>query len=374
MIFDPPFFLLLALFSLSLTSGYRPIPSIKYFSKKINTKSIMHLLREDKVVSETVTPPKSDFVSSFKFYLLPETVAILSVYFVQGALGLSRLAVTFFLKDELHLLPAESAALLGFTSLPWLLKPIYGFLSDGFPLWGYKRRSYLVLAGLIGCLSWVCLGTIVHDSTGALAAILIGSGSIAVSDVVVDSIVVERSRVASKASSESDNGVANVLQTSSEGADLQSLCWSASSIGAIASAYFSGSLLQQTTPRVLFLYTAIFPLIIAAVSLLINEKKQIASESDKISATSLVRNIVLQLRQVFETMRNPGIYLPILFIFLWQATPSADSALFYFTTNELKFDPEFLGRIRLASSIASLAGVLTYRYPFSCPCVAMGTI
>eukprot|EP01037_Dinobryon_pediforme_P018734 gene18734-19038_t len=60
-------------------------------------------------------------------------------------------------------------------------------------------------------------------------------------------------------------------------------------------------------------------------------------------------------------MRNPGIYLPILFIFLWQATPSADSALFYFTTNELKFDPEFLGRIRLASSIASLAGVLTYR-------------
>jgi hypothetical protein len=29
------------------------------------------------------------------------------VYFVQGILGLSRLAVSFFFKDELHIEPAE---------------------------------------------------------------------------------------------------------------------------------------------------------------------------------------------------------------------------------------------------------------------------
>ena len=131
---------------------------------------------------------------NFKAYNSPENIAILSVYFVQGALGLSRLAVSYFLKDDLHLLPADAAALMGFTSLPWLLKPIYGFLSDGFPLWGYKRRSYLVLSGILGCLSWIALSTIVHDANGAFLAILLGSASIAVSDVVVDSIVVERSR------------------------------------------------------------------------------------------------------------------------------------------------------------------------------------
>ena len=37
----------------------------------------------------------------------PDTIAIAMVYFVQGILGLSRLAVTFFLKDDLHLDPAE---------------------------------------------------------------------------------------------------------------------------------------------------------------------------------------------------------------------------------------------------------------------------
>jgi hypothetical protein len=39
--------------------------------------------------------------------MTPETIAIAMVYFVQGILGLSRLAVSFFLKDNLHLDPAE---------------------------------------------------------------------------------------------------------------------------------------------------------------------------------------------------------------------------------------------------------------------------
>ena len=35
--------------------------------------------------------------------------------------------------------------------------------------------------------------------------------------------------------------------------------------------------------------------------------------------------------------------------------------MFYFNTNELGFTPEFLGQVRLASCVASLAGVLIYR-------------
>lgn len=68
-----------------------------------------------------------------------DIIAILVVYFVQGALGLARLATTFFLKDELHLAPAEVAALAGLFTLPWVLKPLYGFLSDGLPIFGYRR-------------------------------------------------------------------------------------------------------------------------------------------------------------------------------------------------------------------------------------------
>lgn len=83
-----------------------------------------------------------------------DILAIMAVYFVQGALGLARLATTFFFKDELHLAPAEVAALSGLFTLPWVFKPLYGFLSDGLPIFGYRRyiqlRSLLVSTGQ-GC-------------------------------------------------------------------------------------------------------------------------------------------------------------------------------------------------------------------------------
>ena len=49
----------------------------------------------------------------------PEILAIMTIYFVEGALGLARLAQTFLLKDTLHLGPAEMAALTGLFTLPW---------------------------------------------------------------------------------------------------------------------------------------------------------------------------------------------------------------------------------------------------------------
>ena len=39
--------------------------------------------------------------------LSPDNFAVAMVYFVQGVLGLARLAVSFYLKDDLHLDPAE---------------------------------------------------------------------------------------------------------------------------------------------------------------------------------------------------------------------------------------------------------------------------
>ena len=136
----------------------------------------------------------------------PEILAIMAIYFVEGALGLARLAQTFYLKDTLHLGPAELSALTGLFTLPWTVKPLYGFLSDGLPLFGYRRRSYLILCGLLGSLSYLALGTsffglgLVDDVSNSniiqatIASFVISSGCIAFSDVVADGIVVQRTR------------------------------------------------------------------------------------------------------------------------------------------------------------------------------------
>lgn len=124
----------------------------------------------------------------FGHAVTPELFALLTVYFVQGILNLSRLAVSFFLKDDLGLTPAEVAALTGLAAFPWVVKPLFGFLSDGFPIFGYRRRSYLILAGLLGCGAWAAMATIVQAPWLAATMIVLSSISVAISDVIVDSV------------------------------------------------------------------------------------------------------------------------------------------------------------------------------------------
>lgn len=266
-----------------------------------------------------------------------ELIAILLIYFVQGILGLARLAVSFFLKDELGMSPAEVSALLGIVALPWMIKPLFGFLSDGLPIGGYRRRPYIILSGILGMGAWIALGTLVTTPILATVVITLSSLSVAVSDVIADSLVVERARQESHHNSGS----------------LQSLCWGASALGGLITAYFSGALLQTFTPHTIFFITAIFPLIVSATAWLISE--------EKVSKNSDLPGIKEQFNQLRQAISQKSIWLPTAFLFIWQCTPTADSAFFYFTTNDLGFQPEFLGRVRLVTSLASLFGVWVFQ-------------
>ncbi|MBW4572447.1 MAG: folate/biopterin family MFS transporter [Tolypothrix carrinoi HA7290-LM1] len=291
-----------------------------------------------------------------------ELLAILTVYLVQGILGLGRLAVSFFLKDELGLTPAQVSVLMGIVAIPWIIKPLFGFMSDGLPIFGYRRRPYLILSGILGAISWVSLATIVHTAWAATGAIALGSLSVAVSDVIVDSLVVERARGESQAKAGS----------------LQSLTWGTSAFGGLITAYFSGMLLQHFTTPNIFLITASFPLIVCGVAWLIAETPVSKTQRERQFPTLRTRQdgdcltnednnhsnsptIKHQLSQLRKAISQKAIWLPTAFLFILLATPSADSAFFFFTTNELHFQPEFLGRVRLVTSIASLVGVWIFQ-------------
>ncbi|GAB4473740.1 MAG: folate/biopterin family MFS transporter [Elainellaceae cyanobacterium] len=267
----------------------------------------------------------------------PELVAILLVYFVQGILGLARLAVSFFLKDDLALSPAQVSALLGVAAIPWMIKPLFGFMSDGLPIFGYRRRPYLLLSGVLGAIAWVAMATVVHTAWAATLAIALSSLAIAVSDVIVDSLVVERAR----------------LESSQTSGSLQSICWGASALGGLITAYLSGFLLERFSVQTVFAITATFPLIVSLVAGLIAESP-ISQPTD----WSVMRSQVKDLR---AAIAQKSIWLPTAFLFLWQATPTAESAFFFFTTNDLGFTPEFLGRVRLVTSLASLLGIWMFQ-------------
>lgn len=291
------------------------------------------------VSSSGLAKLKASFTEKIFFGHEPsaELLAILLVYFVQGIVGLARLAISFFLKDELGLSPAEVSALVGIAALPWMVKPLFGFISDGLPIFGFRRRPYLILSGILGAVAWLAMATIVHSPWAATLAIALSSLSVAFSDVIVDSIIVERARV----------------ESVGDAGSLQSLCWGTSAAGGLFTAYLSGWLLEHFSTRTVFAVTAIFPLFVSLVAWSICE-----SRLTEPANWSIVGN---QLKQLRHAITQKSIWLPTAFLFLWQATPTAESAFFFFTTNELGFAPEFLGRVRLVTSIASLVGVWVFQ-------------
>lgn len=200
-----------------------------------------------------------------------------------------------------------------------MIKPLFGFISDGLPIFGYRRRPYLVLSGFIGATAWILLATVVHSAWAATLAISLGSLSSAIADVIVDSLVVERAR------GESVSGAGS----------LQSLSWGATAVGGLITAYVSGALLQHFDTRTIFWITATFPLIVSAVAWLISE-----SPVTEKANWSIVGD---QLKQLKQAVTQKSIWLPTLFLFLWQATPTAESSFFYFSTNELDLSQSFWG-------------------------------
>lgn len=74
---------------------------------------------------------------------------IIVVYGVSQGMGgaLGRVALGYYWKDVQMVQPSESQVYLGIINIPWIVKPLWGLLTDVFPVAGYRRRPYFILAG-----------------------------------------------------------------------------------------------------------------------------------------------------------------------------------------------------------------------------------
>ena len=87
--------------------------------------------------------------------------------------------------------------------LPWSVKIIYGFLSDNVPIFGSKRRSYLYIGAVMQIFSMSMMATnMILTAELAAAMMFISNISVAMSDVVLDSLMVVQSRIDPKHGSE----------------------------------------------------------------------------------------------------------------------------------------------------------------------------
>lgn len=161
--------------------------------------------------------------------------AVVSTYGISQGLGgaLARVGTEYYMKDVQKVQPSESQVYTGITSIPWIVKPIWGLLTDVIPIRGYRRRPYFILSGLLGLVSMLIIS--LHGKLHlvfALMALTAGSAGVAIADVTVDACVAQNSN-----------------KNPSLAADMQSLCSLMSAIGALIGFSISGVFVHLIGPK-----------------------------------------------------------------------------------------------------------------------------
>ena len=81
--------------------------------------------------------------------------------------------------------PAGAAACIAITKLPWTVKPIYGFVSDNYPIGGQRRKPYILLAMLVVSVSWFYLTCFVNDEFGVVFIMVISNIAAATANIAI---------------------------------------------------------------------------------------------------------------------------------------------------------------------------------------------
>ncbi|MGE8943616.1 hypothetical protein ACO2I3_17045 [Leptospira interrogans] len=322
-------------------------------------------------------------IKAFRMAYLP----LLMIYFAYGALGITAVADSFWVKQSLTLTPEDLASLGVWLALPWTIKMVFGELVDTVPILGSQRRIYVflgaamvatglvLLAGAAG--QWITFAA--PDAIYVLASLLTVTG-VVLQDVVADAMsteVVER---------ENPDGTPRAkLDVDRDLGMVQVLGRLALSLGILSVAWLSGYLAQILPYETVFLIGLVVPLISITGALLVRlEVSDTVRPTDwrllggglafgavvvLLGVASVPFNqeivfvvsmtvVILMLKRVTAEVdvetRQRILYAAIV-IFAFRSAPGIGAGYQWFTIDRLGFDEAFFG---VLSQIGAVIGLL----------------
>jgi hypothetical protein len=316
-----------------------------------------------------------------------EYLPLLMVYFAYGAMGLTAIAASFWIKKALTWTPAELSALAVWFSLPWTVKMVFGELVDTVPLLGSQRRIYVFIGAGMIATSFVLLSgaaggwiTVLDADRLYVVAMLLQVTGLVLQDVVADAMsteVVARTNADGsprpKAEIDHDLGMVQVLGRL------------ALSFGGFSVAGLSGLLAQWLPYATVFLLGLIVPMISIAGALLVHLETSERRPTDwrilggglvfgasvtllGLSTIPLSQEIVFVISmavviwmlarvtsEIDHATRMRIVYAAII-IFAFRATPGVGEGFGWFEIDVLGFDEAFFGILQqLGFAIAIVA-------------------
>ena len=252
--------------------------------------------------------------------------------------GLIAQPLNYFLKQQYGWTPLQVTAALAVLNLPWIIKPLYGLVSDFVPLFGYRRKSYLVLANAAGALAYLWVASL-NAPAAIVSALLLSAYAMAVSSTLSGAVLVE-------------NG--QRLGLSDRFVNQE---WLWYSIAAMASALLGGWMVQHLTPTGAFhsaaLTVAVAPLLAVFGSIALIREERSRPDLATLKAT---------FHGLLAAFKRRDLWIVALFLFLYWFNPGLGTPLYYYMTDTLQFSQGFIGVLGAVSSAGSIAGALLYRW------------
>ncbi len=287
-----------------------------------------------------------------------------TTYTVQGSSSLSDIPSLYFVKFALELGDAGGQLFQSLKSLGWLVKPLWGLISDRVPLFGYHRKSWFIVMALLGVIFWIMNALLafmgVRTPFVFLIAFNLAFSTYAFVDVVADALMVEHGRRLGRV-----GAFVNFQWT------MLSL---ANAVAVALSGWFQEKIMAGDLAYwVIFLLTGIPPLFTAVVGYLNIDERPVSRSSAAAKRpwrfavrkpyAKLHRNLHDAPSRIRSFVReNRLLWLLVLFIVLWNFSPSIGYIERSYLIDVRGFDPAAFGAIFTLQAVTFLLSILTYRW------------
>ena len=251
--------------------------------------------------------------------------------------GLTRQPFDHFGKDVAGWSATYLANMHALLALPWAIKPIYGALSDNLPLFGSRRRAYLVAANGLAAVACLVLWLVFSQTLVTICLFLLSLG-MAVSSAVAGGVLVESGQ---------RYGNANMLVT-------QQWLWYGL---ANLAARLGGGALAGRLPAEAGLQTAALILLVPIAGVIVLTWK-LTPDPPREEAPKTVRAVLGEMGQL---VRSRQLLLVAAFLFCFTYNPGLHTPLYFHLTGTLGFSQDFVGALGAAAAGGSIVGVLACR-------------
>ncbi|HEV8584951.1 MAG TPA: MFS transporter [Methylomirabilota bacterium] len=256
------------------------------------------------------------------------------VYFSQGMYHVPDQVVLLTLKERLGMSPAQVGIFGTIILIPWVIKPIYGMISDAFPLFGRRRKSYFLLTSALATVTGLALALAGAPTYWTLAALILVMGfGIAFTDVLTDAMMVENGKPL---------GLTGVFQ---------SVQWTAINVAIVLVGLIGGWLAEQRELRAGFLIGACFPFLALVMGAAFIHEPPAKSRREEFREAW---------RGIKSAVRDRTMWVVAGFVFFWTFSPSIGIPLFYYQTDTLNFSQQFIGLLGSLAAAASIVGAALY--------------